>query len=99
MYVIDFDDKKSKGEHCILLLIDKNTAAYFSSFGIEYIPQEVLNKIRNKSITHNIFITQDDESILYGFYCIIFIEYMLARKTLLDYTYLFSSNKYKKNEK
>ena len=34
-----------------------------------------------------------------GFYCIAFIEYMLARKTLLDYTSLFSPNDYKKNDK
>ena len=38
-----------------LLFIDRNTAVYFDSFGTEYIPQEVLSKIRNKSITHNIF--------------------------------------------
>ena len=34
-----------------------------------------------------------------GFYCIAFIEYILAGKTLLDYTNLFSPNGYKKNEK
>ena len=34
-----------------------------------------------------------------GFYCTAFIEYMLAGKTLLDYTNLFSPNGYKKNEK
>ena len=39
------------------------------TFRIEYIPQEVLNKIRDKSITHNIFRIQDDESIMFRFYC------------------------------
>ena len=34
-----------------------------------------------------------------GFYCIAFIEYMLAGKTLLDYTNLFSPNDYKRNDK
>ena len=34
-----------------------------------------------------------------GFYCIAFIEYMLARKTLLDHTNLFFSNDYKNNDK
>ena len=34
-----------------------------------------------------------------GFYCVSFIEYVLAGKTLLDYTNLFSSNDCKKNEK
>ena len=37
------------------LSIDKNAAAYFDSFRIEYILQDVLNKIRDKLITHNIF--------------------------------------------
>ena len=41
----------------------------------------------------------DNESIMYGFYCIAFTEYMLAGKTLLDYTNLLSPNDYKKNEK
>ena len=42
---------------------------------------------------------QDNESNMYGFYCIAFIEYMLAGKTLLDYTSLISPNDYKKNDK
>ena len=52
------------------------------SFGIEYITLEVLNKIRNKSITHNIFGIQDNEFIMCGFYFIAFLEFMTAGKTL-----------------
>ena len=55
MYVINHDDKNSKGAHWVSLFINKNTAVLFDSFGTEYIPQEVLNKIKDKSITHNIF--------------------------------------------
>ena len=33
-----------------------------------------------------------------GFYCITFIEYILAGKTLLEYTNLFSPNDYKNNK-
>ena len=98
-YVINLDDKKSKGTDWVSLFIDRNTAVYFDSFGNEYIPQEALNKIRDKSITQNIFRIQDDESIMYGFFCIAFIEYMLAGKPLLDYSDLFSPNDYKKNDK
>ena len=83
----------------VSLFIDKNLAVYFDFFGVAYNPQEVLNKIKDKSITHNIFRIQDNESIMCGFYCIAFIEYMLAGKTLLDYTNLFSLNDYKKNDK
>ena len=72
-----------------LLFIDRNTVVYFNSFGIEHIPQQVLHKIKDKSITHNIFRMQDSDSIIYGSYWIAFIEYMLAGKTLLDYSNLF----------
>ena len=62
-------------------------------------PQEILNKITDKSITHNIFRMQDNGSIMCGFYCMAFIEYILSGKTLLDYTDLFSLNDYEKNDK
>ena len=54
-YVINLDDKQSKGTHRVLLFIDRNTVVYFGSFGIDYIPQKVLSKIKDKSITQNIF--------------------------------------------
>ena len=33
-YVINLEDKNSKGTHWFLLLIDRNTAVYFDSFGL-----------------------------------------------------------------
>ena len=75
--------------HAVSLFIDRNTATYFAFYGTEYIPQEVLNKIRDKSITNNIFRIQDNDSIVSGFYCIAFIKYLLAGKTLLDCSNLF----------
>ena len=69
---------------------------YFDSFGIEYISQEPFRKVKDKSITRNIL--QDDDSIMCGFHCFVVIEYMLALKTLLSYTNLFSPNDYKKND-
>ena len=83
--MINLDNEKSKRTHWVSLYIDRNTAVYFDSFGIEYILQEVLNKIRDKSITRNMFGIQDNESIKCGFYCITFIEYMIAGKMLLDF--------------
>ena len=98
-YVINLDDKNSKETHWVSWFVDKNLAVYLDSFGIEDIPQEVLNKIKGISITQNLFRIQDNESIMCGFHCIVFIEYKLAGKTLLDYTNLFSANHYKKNGK
>ena len=94
-YVINLDDKKSKGRNWVSLFIDRNLAVYFDCFALEYIPQEVLNKIKDKSITRNIFRIQDNGSIMWGFYCIAFIWYMLSGK----FTNSFSPNDYKKNDK
>ena len=77
------------------IFIDRNLAVYFDSYGTEYILQEVLNKIKDKSITHNVFGIQDNESVMYRFYCM----NLLAGKPLLDFTNLFSLNDYKKNDR
>ena len=53
-YVINLDNKQSKGTQWVSLFIDINTALYFDSFGTEYISQELLRKIKDKSITQNI---------------------------------------------
>ena len=57
--------------------------------GIEYISQEVANKIKDKSLTHNIFRIQANDSFMHEFFCITFIEYTIARKSLLSYTNFF----------
>ena len=80
------------------LLIDRNTAVHFHSCEFEQIPDDVLNKIKDKSIIHNIIRIQDDDSIMCGFYFIILIECMIAEKTLLDYTNSFSPNDYQMND-
>ena len=64
------DKQQSKETHYVLLFIDRNTV------GTEYIQKEVLTKIKDKSISHIIFRIQSDKSIMCGFYCIAFIEYM-----------------------
>ena len=58
-----------------------------------------ISKIKDITITHNIFRIQDNESIMCEFYCIAFKEYMLVGNLLLDYTNSFSLNDYKKNDK
>ena len=72
---------------------------YFDSFGIEHIPQKVVNKIRDKSITHKIFRIQEDDSVVCAFCFIAFIECMIRGKASVDYANLFSPNDYKKNDK
>ena len=50
----------------VSLFIHKNAAKYFDSFRVDCIPQEVSNKIRDKSITNNIFRTKYNESVMCG---------------------------------
>ena len=47
----------------------------------------------------NMFRIQAYDSIMCGYFCIEFINYMLKGKTLLDYTNLFSPNDFKKNNR
>ena len=50
-------------------------------------------------IKSNIFRIQAYDSIMCGYFCIEFINYMLRGKTLLDYTNLFSPNDFKMNDR
>ena len=88
VYMIKLDDKKSKEGHWVSLIIDRNAAIYFNSLGIEYIPQELLNKIKDKSINHNII--RDNESIMCGFYCIALIEFACRKCFVRLYLFIFS---------
>ena len=84
--------KKCKATYWVLLFLHKNTAVHLGSLGIYYIPQELLYKFKDKSIRHNILRIRDDDSIMCGFYCIAFVEYMSARNTLLGYCILIFFN-------
>ena len=72
------------------------TALYNDSFGIEYIPQDVLNKTKDKFINHNIIRIQSDDSVISGFY---YIALYMIDKKLLEYINLLSPNDYQKNYK
>ena len=86
------------GTHSIALFVKTNEAIYFDSFGIEHIPNEIKKFIGNNKIKSNIFRIKAYDSVMCGYYCIEFINYMLVGKTLLDYTNLFSPNDFKKND-
>ena len=71
---------------------------YFNSFGVEHIPKEIKAFLNNKNITTNIFRIQVYDSIMCGYFCVGFIDFMLKRKSLTEYTNLFSPNNFKKND-
>ena len=54
-YVINLDEYADVGTHLIALFCNRNEIGYFSSFGVEYIPEEIKEFIGNKNIKANIF--------------------------------------------
>ena len=50
----------------------------------------------NKNIQANIFRIQAYDSVMCGYFCIGFIDFMLAEKTLTDFTNLFSLSNFDK---
>ena len=76
----------------------KDEVIYFDSFGVEHIPKEIKEFIGNKNIKANIYRVQANDSVMCGYFCIGFIDFMLAGKTLIDYTTLFSPHDFDKND-
>ena len=97
-YVINLDEYENTGTHWVSLFAKANKVIYFDSFGVEHIPKEINKFINNNNIESNIFRMQAYDSIMCGYFCIEFINYMLKGKTLSDYTNLFSPNDFKKND-
>ena len=105
-YIINLDEYSNIGTHWVALYVQNNNVTYFDSFGVEHIPKEskvfinrpLSSTSQNKNIKTNIFRIQAYDSIMRGYFCIGFIDFMLARKTLSEYTHLFSPNNFKKND-
>ena len=98
-YVANPQEHADVGAHWIELCVLNNDFNYFDSFGVEHIPKEISQFSVNKTIQINIFIIQADNLIMCGYFCIGFINCMLAGKTLIDYSSLFSPDDFKKSDK
>ena len=80
------------------MYVKNSNVTYFDSFGVEHIPKEIKTFISNRNIKRNIFRIQAFDSIMCRYFCIGFINFMLAGKNLTEYTNLFSPNNFKKND-
>ena len=88
------------------LYVYNNDVTYFDSFGVEHISTEIQKFINrslssashNKNIKTNIFRIQVYDSIMRGYFCLGFINFMLSGKTLTDFTNLFSPYDFDKND-
>ena len=97
-YAINLDEYSDIGTHWIGLYLNKKTVTYFDSFGVELIPKEIKKFINVKNIIANIFRLQTYDSVMGGYFCIGFIDFMLKGNNLTDFTYPFSPNNLKKTD-
>ena len=84
--------------HWIALFCNRNEIVYFDSFGVEHIPEEMKDFIGHKNIISNIFWVQANNSVKCGYFCIGFIDFMLAGQKLSDFTSLYSPYDFEKND-
>ena len=95
-YVTYFDEYADVGTHWIALFCNRNEIVYFDSFGVEHVPEEIKEFVGNKNIKANIFRVQANNSVMCGYFCIGFIDFMLAVKKLTDFTSFFSPYDFEK---
>ena len=88
-YIINLDEYSDFGTHWVALYVHNNNVAYFDSFGVKHIPKEIRTFIDCSlsivlrpplRVTTNIFRIQVYDSIMCGYFCIGFIDFMLAGK-------------------
>ena len=97
-YVINVDEYADIGTFWIALFCNGNEIVYFDSFAVEHVPKEIKEFIGNKNIKANSFWVEANDSVMCGYFWIGFIDSILAGKKLNDFTNMFSSYDFKKND-
>ena len=97
-YEINLNEHKSIGNHWIALYVNGDNGDNFDSYAVEYIPKEI-KEFLSKNIKTNICRIRANDSIMSGYFCIGFINFVLKGKSLLGYTNLFFPNEFDKNDK
>ena len=94
-YVINLDEYTDIGTHRVALCVHNNDVTYCGSFVVEHIPKEIKAFTdRSLSIATNIFRTEAYDSIMCGYFCIGFIDFIVTGKTVTEFTNIFSPNKF-----
>ena len=98
-YAINLGEFIPIGTHWVDFYVNGNNMIYSDWFGFQHIPKVIKKFIGNKNIIANIYRIQAHDSIMCGYFCIGFIDFILKGKSLLDYKHLISPNDYEKNDK
>ena len=76
------------------MYINGDNVTYIDCSGTEHIPKEIKEFIGNKGIKENIYRIQAYDSIMCGYFCVKFIDFMFKSKNLTNLTNL---NNFKNN--
>ena len=66
-YVANLDEYVDVGTHWIALFCNRSEIAYFDSFGVEHVPEEIKKLVGSKNIIANILRVQTNNSIMCGY--------------------------------
>ena len=97
-YVINLDEHPDIGTHGIVLYALNKSITYFDSLGVEHILKEIKKFIGNENtkgskMTKNSFTIQAYDSLMRGYFCIGFINFVVKGKSVTDFK-LFSPNNF-----
>ena len=105
-YVINLDEYSDIATHWVALYVKTDDITYFDSFGVEHISKGIIKFVGRpsssalllKNVIANIFRIRAYDPIMCGYFCIGFINFMHKGKRLTEYTNLFSTNDFKRND-
>ena len=63
-YVTNFDEYADVCTYWISLFCNRSEIAYFDSFGVEHVPEEIIEFVKNKNIKANIFRVQANDLVI-----------------------------------
>ena len=100
-HIINLDEYSDSETHCVALHLGEASPKDVQNNNVTYLilsEQNIFGKkfVNNKTIKTNIFRIQANDSIMCGYFCIGFIDFMLARKTLIEFANIFSPITFKK---
>ena len=82
-YVINLDEYADVGMHWVALFCNRSEIVYFDSFGVENVPEEITEFVRNKNMTATIFRVQANNSVMRGYFCFVSLILCLLVKNRL----------------
>ena len=90
--IINTDVSSKKGEHWVALVLGKNQAYYFDSFGLQIIDKQILSFLSKQKLRKVIYSTKCIQSITSdkcGLFCSLFIKTVKSKKKYENFLDMF----------